>query len=159
MTKHKNQQLHVLSASSTVLTCSIGRIYRWSSWPSASPRFTHKNLSLLGRKRSSFQGLLNFTALLCSWQFTKTPSPPGTHPVRAEQACVRQSLFPILLMQSLNAVLMSGIDRQVCKGNQKRACVLCNKTWWHYSKRNPPTSPVPDQSRRHSAVRLKPLAH
>lgn len=42
-----------------------------------------------------------------------------TYPVRAEQACVRQSLFPILLMQSLNAVLMSGIDRQVCKGTKK----------------------------------------
>lgn len=47
--------------------------------------------------------------------------PPGTlgqgedltHPVRAEQAWVRQSRRPILEVQSLNAVLMSGIERQV----------------------------------------------
>lgn len=44
--------------------------------------------------------------------------------MRAEQACVRQSLFPILIMQSLNAVLMSGIDRQGCKGNHSRAHFL-----------------------------------
>lgn len=37
-----------------------------------------------------------------------------THPVRAEQAWVRQSRLPILEVQSLNAVLMSGIERQVC---------------------------------------------
>lgn len=36
-----------------------------------------------------------------------------THPVRAEQAWVRQSRLPILEVQSLNAVLMSGIERQV----------------------------------------------
>lgn len=54
--------------------------------------------------------------------------PPGTlgqgegptHPVRAEQACVRQSRRPILEVQSLNAVLISGMERQVWgeKGGQ-----------------------------------------
>lgn len=33
--------------------------------------------------------------------------------MRAEQAWVRQSRLPILAVQSLNAVLMSGMDRQV----------------------------------------------
>lgn len=44
------------------------------------------------------------------------PRPQGagpTHPVRAEQAWVRQSRLPILAVQSLKAVLMSGMDRQV----------------------------------------------
>lgn len=41
----------------------------------------------------------------------QAPSPP--YPVRAEQAWVKQSLRPILQVQSLNAVLMSGIERQV----------------------------------------------
>lgn len=36
-----------------------------------------------------------------------------THPVRAEQAWVRQSRLPIFEVQSLNAVLMSGMERQV----------------------------------------------
>lgn len=33
--------------------------------------------------------------------------------MRAEQAWVRQSRLPILELQSLNAVLMSGMERQV----------------------------------------------
>lgn len=40
-------------------------------------------------------------------------SEASTHPVRAEQAWVRQSRRPILQVQSLNAVLMSGMERQV----------------------------------------------
>lgn len=39
-----------------------------------------------------------------------------THPVRAEQAWVRQSRRPILEVQSLNAVLISGMERQVWGG-------------------------------------------
>lgn len=60
--------------------------------------------------------------------------PPGTlgqgegltHPVRAEQAWVRQSRRPILEVQSLNAVLMSGMERQVWGGRgagcEEQAC-------------------------------------
>lgn len=42
--------------------------------------------------------------------------------MRAEQAWVRQSRLPILEMQSLNAVLMSGMERQVWgrRGGQER---------------------------------------
>lgn len=105
-----------------------------------------------GRKHSSLSRLnQSCSAALCVWHPTAAQSinsqstPSHTHPVRAEQACVRQSLFPILLMQSLNAVLMSGIDRQVCKWNQRRAC-LCYKTWWPSSTMNPTTSVVLLQS-------------
>lgn len=40
--------------------------------------------------------------------------------MRAEQAWVRQSRRPILEMQSLNAVLMSGIERHGCGGRDER---------------------------------------
>lgn len=88
--------------------------------------FTTTCLSLLRRKHSSLQWLLpcNYRSactIPCSCSGNQNTIHSHTHPVRAEQACVRQSLFPILLMQSLNAVLMSGIDRQVCRGNQRRA--------------------------------------
>lgn len=43
-------------------------------------------------------------------------SKDSTHPVRAEQAWVKQSRRPILQVQSLNAVLMSGMERQVWQG-------------------------------------------
>lgn len=97
------------------------------------------NQSVLEGSTAPFQALKTPVVLLCvgyptAAQPTNSESIPShTHPVRAEQAWVRQSLFPILLMQSLNAVLISGIDRQVCKGNQNRAC-LCYKTWWPSSQ-------------------------
>lgn len=90
----------------------------------------HKQGSVAaGREAQLLPGAIKSYSTALQLTVHQNTIPPCTHPVRAEQACVRQSLFPILLMQSLNAVLMSGIDRQVCKGNQKRACVLCNKRW------------------------------
>lgn len=47
------------------------------------------------------------------WLWPPVPRVNPTHPVRAEQAWVRQSRLPILEAQSLNAVLMSGMERQV----------------------------------------------
>lgn len=101
-------------------------IYTWNCWLDANAMFTTTCLSLLRRKHSSLQWLLpcNYRSacmIPCSCSGNQNTIHSHTHPVRAEQACVRQSLFPILLMQSLNAVLMSGIDRQVCRGNQRRA--------------------------------------
>lgn len=139
--QHTCLQVPLLSASSTFPLCFTGRIYRWSYWAGARPRFSNKCLWVLEGSRAPFQGLITPVVLLCVWQPTAAQptnsqsTPSHTHPVRAEQACVRQSLFPILLMQSLNAVLISGIDRQVCKGNQRRAC-LCYRTQWPSSTMN-----------------------
>lgn len=121
------------------------------------------NQSVLEGSTAPFQALKTPVVLLCvgyptAAQPTNSESIPShTHPVRAEQAWVRQSLFPILLMQSLNAVLISGIDRQVCKGNQNRAC-LCYKTWWPSSQWILPWLQS-CFSQDGNAERLNPLTH
>lgn len=157
-------QVPLLSARITLSLCFTGRIYRWSYRAGASLRILNMCLSVLEGSTAPFQGLITHVVLLCVWhptaaQSTSSQSTPShTHPVRAEQACVRQSLFPILLMQSLNAVLISGIDRQVCKGNQRRAC-LCHKTYGDLLPQWILSWLQSCISQDGNAIRLNPLTH